>query len=85
MMPKMSGPETLKILKELPGFAIPVVVLTANAITGMKEKYLKEVNFRKLADKSGVDYKYDIMVCGGTGCKSCKSNKPFIIYPVQYH
>ena len=42
MMPKMSGPETLKILKELPGFDIPVVVLTANAITGMKEKYLKE-------------------------------------------
>ena len=43
-------------------------------LNSIKEKYIKEVNFRKLADKSGVDYKYDIMVCGGTGCKSCKSN-----------
>ena len=42
---------------------------------GKVQKYIKEVNFRKLADKSGVDYKYDIMVCGGTGCKSCKSQK----------
>lgn len=41
----------------------------------IKEQYLKEVNFRKLADTSGVSYKYDIMVCGGTGCKSCKSKK----------
>jgi len=46
-----------------------------NELQEIKEKYLKEVNFRKLADKSGVDYKYDIMVCGGTGCKSCKSKK----------
>lgn len=44
LMPKMSGTETLDILKKIErieGFAIPVVVLTANAITGMKEKYLK--------------------------------------------
>ena len=41
----------------------------------IKQKYIKEVNFRKLGDTSGVDYKYDIMVCGGTGCKSCKSHK----------
>ena len=41
----------------------------------LKQKYLAEVNFRKLADTSGVDYKYDIMVCGGTGCRSCKSKK----------
>ena len=44
-----------------------------NELQKIKEQYLKEVNFRKLADKSGVTYKYDIMVCGGTGCKSCKS------------
>ena len=41
----------------------------------IKEKFLKEVNFRKNSDASGVDYKYDIMVCGGTGCRSCKSKK----------
>ena len=42
MMPKMSGVETLKELKKLPKFSIPVVALTANAITGMREKYMKE-------------------------------------------
>ena len=42
MMPKMSGVETFHKLKELDGFNQPVVILTANAITGMKEKYLKE-------------------------------------------
>lgn len=41
----------------------------------LKAKYLAEVNFRKNADNSGVEYKYDIMVCGGTGCRSCKSKK----------
>ena len=40
MMPKMSGIETLKKLKEMPGFNIPVVALTANAITGMRDKYI---------------------------------------------
>ena len=39
----------------------------------IKQKYLAEINFRKNADGSQVDYKYDIMVCGGTGCRSCKS------------
>ena len=42
MMPKMSGVETLQELKKIPGFRIPTVALTANAITGMKEKYLKD-------------------------------------------
>ena len=42
MMPKMSGVETLKKLKENEDFKTPVVVLTANAISGMKEKYLNE-------------------------------------------
>ena len=40
MMPKMSGTETFKKLKEITSFDIPVIVLTANAITGMREKYL---------------------------------------------
>ena len=42
MMPKMSGTETLKELKKIPNFNTAVVALTANAITGMKEKYLNE-------------------------------------------
>ena len=40
MMPKMSGTECLKNLKKIEGFSTKVVVLTANAISGMKEKYL---------------------------------------------
>ena len=43
MMPNMSGVETLEIFKKqerVSGFYIPVVVLTANAVTGMKEDYL---------------------------------------------
>ena len=40
MMPKMSGTQTLQKLKENPTFKIPVFALTANAITGMKERYL---------------------------------------------
>jgi len=46
-----------------------------NELERIKQKYLAEVNVRKNADMSGVDYKYDIMVCGGTGCRSCKSKK----------
>ena len=40
MMPKKSGKETFKELKSDPTFNTPVVILTANAITGMKEEYL---------------------------------------------
>ena len=42
MMPKMSGVETLAKLKELSEFKTPTVALTANAITGMREKYLAD-------------------------------------------
>ena len=42
MMPNMSGVETLHKLKEIDGFITPVVALTANAVTGMKEKYLND-------------------------------------------
>ena len=40
MMPRMSGTETLQKLKEIETFNTPVVALTANAITGMKEEYI---------------------------------------------
>ncbi len=42
MMPVMKGVEALKHLKEIDGFSIPVIALTANAITGMREHYMKE-------------------------------------------
>ena len=42
MMPKMSGVETFHKLKENENFHIPTVALTANAISGMKEKYLQD-------------------------------------------
>ena len=42
MMPKMSGVETLKELLKIEGYQIPTIAFTANAITGMKEKYLKD-------------------------------------------
>ena len=40
MMPKMTGTETLQKLKEIDGYNIPTIALTANAISGMKEKYV---------------------------------------------
>ena len=43
MMPRMSGVETLQKIKvEIPEFDIPVIALTANALTGMREKYLAD-------------------------------------------
>jgi signal transduction histidine kinase len=39
MMPKMNGIETLRRLKNIDGFNIPVVALTADAIEGTDEKY----------------------------------------------
>lgn len=45
MMPEMDGVETLRLMKFLPGnlcLETPVIMLTANAIIGAKEFYLKE-------------------------------------------
>jgi CheY-like chemotaxis protein len=41
-MPQMGGVATLKQLKNIEGFNIPVVALTANAMAGMKDKYIKD-------------------------------------------
>lgn len=43
MMPEMDGIETMHALRKLDDYKIPpIVALTANAITGMKEMYLRE-------------------------------------------
>ena len=42
LMPKMDGIETLHQLKQIEGFDIPVVALTANAIAGIREKYIAD-------------------------------------------
>ena len=42
MMPEMDGVDTVKIIKKLDAFDIPpIVAFTANAMTGMGEKYLE--------------------------------------------
>ena len=40
MMPKLDGVNTLKQLKLIKDFNTPVIAMTANALTGMKEAYL---------------------------------------------
>lgn len=41
-MPGMNGGQTLAELKKHEGFNIPVVALTANVLTGMREKYISQ-------------------------------------------
>lgn len=41
MMPEMNGITTFNHLKEIEGFNIPVIALTADAVVGAREKYLK--------------------------------------------
>ena len=40
-MPEMTGTEVIKHLREIGNYKIPTIALTANAISGMKEKYLQ--------------------------------------------
>ena len=64
MMPEMDGVETLHRMKALPEFPCkdtPVVVLTANAITGAKEAYLKE-GFDDFLSKPIVPDKLETMI-----------------------
>ena len=42
MMPEMDGIETLKELRKINDFNTPVIALTADAIQGAKDKYIKE-------------------------------------------
>ncbi len=42
MMPEMGGEETLKKLKQIPGYDIPTIAFTADAVSGAADKYIKE-------------------------------------------
>jgi signal transduction histidine kinase/ActR/RegA family two-component response regulator len=42
MMPKMNGVEALENLKNIVGFNMPVVALTADVISGMEDKYISQ-------------------------------------------
>lgn len=64
MMPEMDGVETLhrmRALSEFPCKDTPVVVLTANAITGAKEMYMKE-GFDDFLSKPIVPDKLESMI-----------------------
>ncbi len=54
-MPGMSGTETLHILQKDPEFDTPVVALTADALVGQREKYLKEGFLEYLAKPINKD------------------------------
>ena len=50
-MPEMDGVETLQRLRKLDGYEnVPVVILTANAVAGSKERYL-DMGFRDYLSK----------------------------------
>ena len=64
MMPEMDGVETLHYIKELSDFPCqdtPIVVLTANAVSGAKEKYLSE-GFDDFLSKPVVPEKLEAMI-----------------------
>lgn len=42
MMPNKDGEQTIKELKSIPSFNIPVIALTADAVAGAREKYISE-------------------------------------------
>lgn len=42
MMPNKDGEQTIKELKSMPSFNIPLIALTADAVAGAREKYISE-------------------------------------------
>jgi len=64
MMPNMSGETAIKKLKENSNFRIPVIALTADAVSGAKEKYVSEgfVDYiAKPFNKDQIKHKLDII------------------------
>ncbi len=61
MMPEMDGIETLNELKKIHDFKTPVIVTTADAIVGVKEKYLAEGFDDYLSKPIGADELKELM------------------------
>ena len=85
-MPVMDGMETFRIMKEMedyPSKNVPVVILTANAIVGAKEKYLKEgftaflekpIDFKKL-EKMIRELLDESLLCAATAPAEQQNNE----------
>ena len=78
-MPEMNGKETFAKLKEIEGFKTPVVALTANALSGMKEQYLK-LGFNDYLAKPINKDELDELIYSNHTTKSCGNHKNNIIY-----
>ena len=77
MMPKLRGSEVLKKLKENPNFNTPVIALTANAISGIKEQYLSYGFNDYLSKPIDKQELYDILkkfVCQNPKLETKKEN-----------
>ncbi len=59
MMPEMDGVTAMELMRRIPGYdAVPILVLTANAVTGAKEQYL-EAGFDGFISKPIVSEKLE--------------------------
>ena len=86
-MPKMSGVETLKELNKIEGFNTPVVALTANAIAGMREKYI-DAGFKEYIAKpiEKEELKKVInLIFGGNGDDSNSKTVEFDDLPKEFY
>lgn len=61
MMPNMDGIETYKKLKEIENFDTPVVTLTADAVEGSREKFLKEGFDEYIAKPILIDHLEEVL------------------------
>ena len=72
MMPNMGGEATMAKLKEIPNFNIPVIALTADAVSGAEEKY-KSLGFSdyiaKPFSKEQIKEKLDVVFTGNRTIK----------------
>jgi len=71
MMPKIGGVETLRRLKNIEDFNIPVIALTADAIQGKKNKYL-EVGFNSYLSKPIDKSELNKVLCKYLGENKCE-------------
>ena len=79
MMPNMSGESALAKLKENKEFKMPVIALTADAVSGAREKYIKEGfadYISKPFNKEQVKEKLDLVFKQKNSVEQIKIEKP---------